>query len=86
MWVLFRAGLQLLGYGLGGWALSDMYNESQRTQQAQSGKTPTQDTSTSGNFFSMLQEMTGLPRWLLWLVVLIAAAYAIKNLFKRRSA
>jgi hypothetical protein len=67
-----------------GWTASDMFNEYQRKEQLQAGKTPTQEVSTSGNFFSWLQSITGVPRWLLWVVVLLGAAYAAKKLFKKK--
>lgn len=80
---LIRIAVTAVTTALGGYVVSDVYNESQRTQQMQSGKTPTQDTSTSGTFFTWLQSMTSLPRMILWVLVLALAAY-IAYLFRGR--
>lgn len=78
MWVwIIRIAVTAVTSALGGYVVSDVYNESQRTQQINSGKTPTQDTTTSGSFFSWLQTMTNLPRVILWLSVLAFAAYIL---------
>jgi hypothetical protein len=81
---LFRIAAQMLLSAAGGWAASDMFNESERTKQIQAGKTPTQDTTTSGSFFSWLQGLLGVPRWILWVLVLLGAAFAIKKFFNKR--
>jgi hypothetical protein len=78
MWgILLRGIVTAIGYVSGGWAISDIFNERQRTKQiAQStgGAEPT--------FFDVLKN-TAKQNWLKWVILTAFAAfiYFIYNKF-----